>query len=374
MTEHKLIQFNNTQKDLLFWIKEHLINELADMKKDNIEDDFHFKKLKDAKTFGDIKQVAINVKKSVLVFYNRVIGLERFYNFSEEKQFNSITDINSSIFTHDFIEQTLIGSIAESYVVSTKSYVNKLFGYIEKYNIYHEDGSPYLFNITTDIDGKPIVINRLKKYKKIPLWLEDYELKTLKENILKCDDYVKKNIELQRPKDILIIKILIYVGLTSSEIVNLKIKDITSKRIKDKEYLLFNVGSKEPQRREVPIPKKLIIRDLNRYLKVREKQEHDYLFYDKAKNEEQLKTQYVLNTVKKFFRFSKLDMRKAKVDVLRNTYAVTLQNTCKAQRMEINGLMGIEKESRTLEPLLTYADNGLVKATARFDAVDLMIE
>jgi len=377
MTLEKLIQFNNIQKDLLFWIKHFLVNKLTELDKSKIRDDFdiglYFKKIRECKDYECIKAIAKGIKKDVGSFYNLTRGIDRFVTFVPKMKLEQITDITSSVFNDDFINRELDG-LGKATKRDTKSAIKQLFDYIEENNIYHSDGKPYIFNITKDIGGKTIVNPRLKQFKKVPQWLDAKELEILKSNLYKCDKFEKKNYNFNRAKEVLIMKILIYTGMSSKELVELQLSNIQEVEKYDKKYIVFyvNQNDREPKKRDIPVPRKLIINDLNRYLKLRDNQEHDYLFYDIVKPVEILKTQYVLDTVRKFISFSKIYKPKITVDIMRNTYAVTLRRTKNAQEIEIREMMGYDEKSTKIKELLSHANVGIVVATDKFDIVEFL--
>ncbi len=374
---YRLELSGNATDDLLFWIKHFLVNKLAKLDKSKIRDDFdiglYFKKIKECEDYECIKDIARGIKKDVGSFYNLTRGIDRFVTFVPKMKLEQITDITSSIFNDDFINRELDG-LGKATKRDTKSAVKQLFDYIEENNIYYADGKPYLFNITKDMDGKTIKNQRLKQFKKVPQWLDAQELEILKSNLYRCDKFEDKNYDFQRAKEVLIMKILIYTGMSSKELVELQLSNIQEAEKYDRKYIVFYVNQNDakPKKRDIPVPRKLIIRDLNRYLELRNSQEHDYLFYDSDKPAEILKTQYILDTVRKFINFSKIFKPKITVDIMRNTYAVALRRTKNAQEIEIREMMGYDEKSTKIKELLSHADVGIVMATDKFDIVEFL--
>ena len=278
LNTHKLIQYNNTEKDLLFWIKHFLVFKLSKLDNSNIKDDFdisfYFQQIKQCKNIKCIKNIALDIKKQLGSFYNIVMPLERFYKFIETMKLDNITDITNSIFYEDFLGKEL-DSASQSKKIIYKSAIKQLFDYVDEHNNYYDNGEPYIFNITKDNKGNIVSLPRLKQYRKVPIFLNQEELKKLNKNIMTCNDFVKANYEFQRAKDILIIKLLIYSGITSSELVNLKLSDIQEVVNNSKKYLQLNIHDSNLSDRLIPISNKNIIRHYNRYLKLRESQEHD---------------------------------------------------------------------------------------------------
>jgi len=369
MTEYKLIQFNNTQKDLFFWIKLYLIEKLATLDKSKIKVDFdipiYFHKIRNAKNIDDIKKIASEIKKQLRAFYNISLGVIRFYNFIETQQLEKITDISNSIFINDFIGKEL-DEVGKGTIITIKSHVKQLFDFIELYNNYYGEGKPYLFNISKDIDGKRTPVSKL--WKKVPIWLNQEEFKKLDAELVKCKDFVKAHYDFQRAKDVLIMKILLYSGITVSELVNLHLKDIKEVKNNSKDYIQLNIYNSSNVDRKIPIVRKKIIRYLDSYLSLREHVKHDYLFYDKADNEIQLKNQYVLNTVKKFFRFSKIKKTKITAEVLRNTFGIMLHNLGSPEIYTQN-LLG-HKNLKTTKALVKHADIEFIKSSDVFNMAD----
>lgn len=367
----KLIQYNNITKDLLFWIKHFLVFKLSTIDKSNIEDDFdvsyYFQQIKQCRDIKCVKKLALEIKKQLGSFYNLTISLESFYLFTGQMNLNNITEITNSIFYEDFLGKELDG-VSQSRKITFKSAVKQLFDYIDEYNSYYEDGKPYVFNITKDSNGKSVSLSRLKQHRKVPVFLNQEELEKLNKSIMTCNDFVKVNYEFQRAKDVLIMKILIYSGITSSELVNLRLSDIQEVVSNNKKYLQFNIHDSNLSDRLIPISNINIIRYFNGYLKLRESQEHDYLFYDKADINKRLRTQYVLNTVKKFFKCAKISKPKITAEVLRNTFGITLHNLGSPEKYT-RELMGY-KTPQMFKELIKYADKELIKASNVFESVD----
>ncbi len=324
----KLIQFNEINKDLLVWVKRFLVLKLSELGKNKVDNSkiaIFTKCIEVSTDVEDIKSVAKELKKELGGFYNLTQGLIRFISFIEASKISSLTDINGNLFNDKFING-YIAKLSLSTKRDTKSAVGQLFEYIDFNNI-HEGNEPYDFDITKDVDGKVILNNNIKQVKKPLVVLNDKELFKLKKDLLRCDDFVKANFEFQKAKEVLIMKILIYSGITSSELVNLKLEDINP----EDKFIVLNIDNSANASRKIPIAKKFIEKDLHKYLEVREDiKEHDYLFYDKAKKESQLRQQYVLNTVKKFIHFSQIDKPKITVETIRNSYAISLFNAGKS--------------------------------------------
>ena len=353
-------------------MKQHfLVFKLSKLDNSNIKDDFdisfYFQQIKQCKNIKCIKNIALDIKKQLGSFYNIVMPLERFYNLIEKMKLNSITEITNSIFYEDFLGKEL-DDASQSKKVTYKSAIKQLFDYVDEHNNYYDNGEPYIFNITKDNKGNTVSLPRLKQRRKVPIFLNQEELEKLNKNIMTCNNFVKANYEFQRAKDILIIKLLIYSGITSSELVNLKLSDIQEVVNNSKKYLQLNIHDSNLSDRLIPISNKNIIRHYNKYLKLRESQEHDYLFYDKADTNKQLRTQYVLNTVKKFFKCAKISKPKITAEVLRNTFGITLHNLGSPEKYT-RELMGY-KTPQMFKELVKYADKEFIKASSVFENID----
>lgn len=373
MTEHKLINHNNSSKDLLFWIKHYLVYKLSTLDKNKIKADFditlYFQQIKKSESIEDISRIAKEIKKNLGTFYNIVIGIIKFYEFIEKMEPEKITDITNSIFYHDFIGKEL-DKTTKGTRVGYKSAVKQLFDFIELYNNYYEDGRPFLFRLTRDSENKSIPSYHLKQYRKVPIYLTMEELQKLNSGIMTCTNFLKSNYDFQRAKDVLIMKILIYSGITPSELAELKLSDITEVEVKNKKYLQLDIKDSNLSDRKIPISNKNIIRYYNSYLKVREPQEHDYLFYDKADTNRKVRTQYILLVVKKFFECSKIEKLKITAEVIRNTFGITLYNLGSPE-LYIKELMGY-KTIQMLRELVKYGDKHLPKVSEVFNYIDKM--
>lgn len=367
LKNYPLSPHNDTMQNLLFWIKEFLVYKLATLNKDKAKPDFdiakHFKDLRASKSIKEINEVARRVKPSVGAFYNTTMHLVRFYKFVETMNLKQITDITNTVFYDDFLGRYLDKS-SQSIKTGNKSAVKMLFDFIELCNIHHSDGSPYLFNITKDQSGKTVTLARLKKHKPVPIWLNENELKKLNKDLMAFTGYKKKTYDFDRARNVLIMKILIYTGITASELVNLKPDNIEEVEAFGKKYIEFSIVGSHNVDRVIPVPRGKIIRYLNAYMKVRNNLANEYLFYGALKKDEQMKTQFVLDMVKDYFEHSGIVKNKITTEILRNTHAILLGNLG-AEALYVKERMGHKTLTATKE-LLKHCNKKLLEASHKF--------
>lgn len=366
-----LLPFGNTTDDLLFWIKEFLIFKLSKFKKDKVKPDFdiakHFRDIKACKTIEDVNEVARQIKPSMDSFYGLTMNLVRFYNCIEAMKLDSLTEITNPIFCDDFLMRYLEGK-SRSVKVNNRSAVKQLFDHIELHNKYYDDGSPYLFHITKDIRGKTVKLARLKAPKVLPIWLTRAELEKLNNDLMTYAGYKKTTYDFDRARNVLMMKLLIYTGITASELVNLKVSDIAEVEAYGKNYIELNITGSSNADRTIPIPRAKMIRYLNAYMKLRDNPQNEYLFYGALHKEEQMKTQFVLGVVKEFFTHSGITKPKVTTEILRNTHAILLGNM-EVQPKYIQERLGHKTLTATKE-ILKHCNRKLMEASMKFVVSD----
>lgn len=368
---YQLIQFNDIERNLLFWYKKFLVFKLGTLSQARVKPDFdiskHFHQINTSKTIEDIRKSANEIKPNMGAFYNIAIGLVRFYEFIPSMKIESITDITNSIFYDDFLGRYLNDS-SNSLKVTSKSAIKQLFDFIELHNIFHDDNSPYIFNVTKDSKGDTVVLKRLKKIKPVPVWLNENELITLNQWLLKYKGYKKKTYDFDKARNILVMKLLIYSGITASELVNLKPEDVKEVEAYRKKYIELNIVGSNNEDRTIPIPRGKIIRYLNAYMDVRENKESDYLFYGALKKDEQMKTQFVLDAVKEYIKESGVVKNKITVEMFRNTHAILLGNLG-AEALYVKERMGYKTLIATKE-ILKNCNKKALEASNKFAISD----
>ncbi len=116
------------------------------------------------------------------------------------------------------------------------------------------------------IAKKEVIRTKNSKNKSIPIFLEEYEVKTLFESILE-----EKN-EFQRERNYTIVAFLFYSGLRVSELTNLNIQDLNY----IKENQILNIIGKGEKERTIAISQKAFndgyLTHVDKYLELREKQ------------------------------------------------------------------------------------------------------
>lgn len=323
-----LEQYETFNANLFFWMQQYLINKLLTASKDKVSDNFDLSKytkmLKDSQEIKDISAVASIVRKEKLDGFNPVyLSITKLYSFLIVQGLYSIKDISNSMISGTFINQCEKDGVAITTRKRHHTIAINFFDYIENNNQADKNTTePYLLNISKDVSGKRIKQPFKKTYKKVPIHLNEEELSLVNQSIPAL--YNKKT--LIDTRDILILRFLIFSGITATELVNLKLKDI--KEV-DGKVLELHIDALGAKKRDIPMPKSKLMRYYNKYIELCDLKDDDYFFYNTRDNK-QLSASYVLKIVKALF--SKLDkesiLSKSNivVDIFRNSYAIYLYN------------------------------------------------
>lgn len=323
-----LEQYETFNENLFFWIKQYLINKLLTANKDRVSDSFDISKytkmLKEAKTISDISEVASIVRKEKLDNFNPVyLSITKLYSFLITQDLDSIKDISNSLISMDFMNQCDKDKIALTTKKRHHTIAINFFNFIDNNNIAHsKTKEPHLLSITKDADGKKIRQPFHKTNKKVPAHLSEEELSLVNTSIPRLYDKG----DLVGVRDILVLKFLIFSGITATELVNLKLKDIKELDGRVIQLHINGAGAKE---RDIPMPKSKLMKYYNKYIELNDLKSDDYFFYN-SRNKEQLSSSYVLKIVKSLFekleKESILKKSDIVVDIFRNSYAIYLYN------------------------------------------------
>lgn len=344
INKYKLEPHKNIKNDLIFWIKTYLNMKLYTLSTNKVKDDFditqYSNNIQVASTQEELKTIGKDLARAGMKNYtNYSSAILPLIDFSEHIELKNIKDFNNPIIYNDFIliyNKDKADSTKDTILKTTINF----FNYIDKMNIDN-----YEFKINKDTNNK-IIKNPLgNKFKKSVVFYTPYELQMLNKEIVKCGI----------ARDILMIRLLMFSGITINELINIKLKDI--KEIEEvnkkgtKIYVLSAIN-KDEEVREIPLPRKFMSRQLQNHIKENNLKDDEYLFFrtDKENIKHKLTQSPVIGNIKKVLQCTGIKKEKYSSEVLRNSYAIFLYLNGYGEKY-IMYYMGY-KNLRTLKDLL----------------------
>lgn len=322
MKKTELKQFNNTSKDLLFWITQYIASKVYRLKLSKGYTDDK-KKVGNALKYFDreksyeliTKSEAIeSLKDNTNKIAQSMMGLRAYssplYSFyakvSKDKKIRSIQDIDTNYIN----SYTSLNKLSGNYYKQLRS----LFKFIDK-NIADD----FEFNIGLKRDGSkaklPVRMSNEKTY-----------------NFLEPDDFAKfiGSIKKYKPNHPnphmtrLMMKFFCFGGLRASEVQQIKINDISFKNISKDKYMQLHINGKGNKKRFVYILYDLLKNDYELYKKVRSEKKHTCknLFYTRL--DEPFSDKRIYDIVKAYYENSELELENFSSHVLRRSQATFL--------------------------------------------------
>lgn len=361
---NKLIHFNDTRKDLLYWIKQFFIDKIANTTKDHISDDFdmalYIEHLRgnEADTIEKVKAIVndsiTNGLKSVKVPLRVVVS---FYEFIDQNHanFKSIMDINGGTLEH---------FVRKENVHATDSKKNELFGGVRNlFNFIddHSDGE-HIFQISKGVDGKVIKIhNRKVQRKTIPAHLNEENMKKFHDVMLK----IEYPDNLERNRDILIGRLFLFSGIQTSEMIALKDDDFVEDE-EGKDIIWLHIRGKGAAKRKIPMPRRRLIVYLNAYKEARGVSQNDRLFFapsDKERKKE-IGEAMVRNITERIGKHAGIK-EKCSPAILRNSFGIFIYRKMSAE--------GNPNADRYVKDLMGHSDIKVTRALVKFENPKLML-
>lgn len=318
----KLIHFDNTPKDLLFWIKRYLAFKISTLSTKNTTDDFDMAALvrdmlKDSTDNIDaVMEIAKLAKKQGIGSLGKTIGsIEKFYRFIEKNadKFPSITDIYIGTIKH-------FANV--EYVNESESMKNDLFGTARNFFNFIDDNTikgEHLFKITKGEKGENLKRVHQKPKKSLPVSLTEDEMRAYNAALPKMENPDP----LEYNRDILIGRLLFFAGITAGELTTLKNEDFTQDEI-DNNVLWLNVRGKGAAKRSIPMPKRKIIAYLNAYKLLCHEKKNDLFFFHPSDPKKEIPNALIRKVLEKQFKFAGVDIKKATPSIIRNTFGIYL--------------------------------------------------
>jgi site-specific recombinase XerD len=370
---YKLSKYNNANEDLLFWIKHYLNYRFLMMKKTNVSDNFDSSKISSMIVSDDNNTIekldtAINEAtkiglKGMSVYKIACVG---FYRYCTEYSFSNIKEIsNSSI--RDYTTR-VCSDKTESRKREIYSALIHLFNYIDENNI-DEDKKPYFFKVDIDANGKKIKAPFKRTHKKVANYLTQKQLSKLSQSVLeheKKDIKDKDKSEFEAARNILIVRLFIYSGIKTSELLSLQDEDFELD-LEDSKIINLYIKGSGASKRVIPIPRGKFIEYYNKYVLHKKRGMGQYFFYSPTNPKQKLNTQIVSDLVKKHFNSAKINVSGGATSI-RNGYAIYLARS-KFPIVKIQKLMG-HSNAKTTKALISIDSPELIRVADLFETLD----
>lgn len=374
----QLEPYNTWNENFVFWLSRYLYIKCEEQSKRFVSEKDLTKILsiqnsilecKDIEKIGDLSNELARLKfKSIKTYYNNVYPI--FY-FLLERDAYSIKNITTNLLINYFSltkekEEELKGKIKDVdnlrnikkvYELSYASKLNRLtilinfIKYIEDSNI---DGKGNELGYIFDIRRKEI-LKQIKKEKRVLSVLTPSEgfqkFFSAIENVPYKDNLKDRNI--------LMLKLLMYLGIRVSELIYLKNDDITI----ENDNVKFNIIGKGNKQRILYVKYSHIKTDMDRYEKVRVNSEEN--FYFTTPKGKQVNDRYINTLISNTIKLSGIEVsKKSSPHMLRHSLASYLKHTLKMDNVSISKWLGHEDIRTTMiylhfteQEIIDMADN-----------------
>ena len=256
--------YGNIKDDLFYWIKFYISKKLFDIKQDTgytIDVMSVSQKLFQSTNIDVFNKEQLYITKNgfstLNVYVNPLLNLYDYV--SNEESLNQITDFNT-----DYRDKVFLGKIKD-YKFKTKMahfvHINGLFSFIEEFLANTKGAEKYTFDITNTIVNNKLVYPFSEK-ETVKKFIKEYEIIQL---ISMMDSFNYKGMSIAKAK--LMLKIVLFAGLSGAELSNLKAKSIqiveNPHRLLRGKYLEIYVS--QGICRTVYIHEQLIIKEYTQY-------------------------------------------------------------------------------------------------------------
>ncbi len=328
MKKVKLIHFNDTRQDLLYWIKQFFVDKIANTTKEHISDDFDMAAyvqrlhLSDTDTIERVDEIIndsiANGLKSLKVPLRAV---KAFYGFIDRNHanFKAITDVFSGTLEH---------FVCVENVKATDSKKNELLGGVRNlFNFIDDHQEDHLFQIAKDSSGKAVKINNQRvQRKKTPAYLNEEEMKRFHDSMLKAE----YGNEMEKNRDILIARIFLFSGIQASEMIALQDGDFIDDK-ESKDIIWLHVRGKGAAKREIPMPRRCLIVYLNAYKEARGVSQNDQMFFAPKDRTKEIGEAMLRNIIEKLGKAAGLPKDICTPAVLRNSFGIFIYRRMTAE-------------------------------------------
>ena len=300
---------------LLFWIEKYMVYKLITLSRRHIDD---------INDLNDIIQEIKNGTKSikelhVLIKKARKIGIISMHTYFNplEKLFQYIKENNKNMkflkmIDEEYLVEYLLDITSKAANATKKNYraiLIDFFKYIDKQNL--TDGIKYHF----DIDLKSISWIK-NSNKKLPIYLDDDNLSIFFQAIRDYESSSEKCLY----RNATIIYTILNTGLRASEVLNIKVKDITTVG----SFHMIEVIGKGNKERKVLLQSEI----LDKYLTTIDTSSNENLIFPNLKNKA-LHQSYLHRQIMYILNMGNIKVAKKGAHLLRHTFATRLYQQTK---------------------------------------------
>jgi site-specific recombinase XerD len=297
--------FNNINDDLLYWIKEYLSYkalEFFENSSTNTVNDIiaSIDCIKEARSIDELKKSANLLVRDRLKSMSRVTSASyQLYIYSVGK-IKNIEDINTN-FLQDFKEWLTIGEATKKGYVDS---VLELISYIERTN-----KSSFVF----DVDSNTVRVSKSSISQKMIDPMDEVEFERFGREITKFE---YKN-EYEKARNIFICRLLLFSGITVSELLSLKLGK--SFIVADGKMLI----RLDNRKKDIDLPRNLLISHFNKYKELSLKDKN----YDiTTKPLVNITQQYINIIIKELLEFTNIKREPLSAQLLRYSFFVYIYN------------------------------------------------
>ncbi|WP_421715820.1 tyrosine-type recombinase/integrase [Arcobacter arenosus] len=301
-------------KSFLFWLKEFTENKIITTSQRTVvkKNEFNIliSTIKDIKTIDEFdKQLKLIRNCGFQGMHIYRLPLIRLYKYLINQKIEKMEDIDSKILIKYLTIITVDSSNATK--GNFRRALTNFFNYIDKNN-FKSEGLIHTYDFDLRVWEKNSIVPKAK----VPVFLDEDEIKSF---LISLEEY--KNKSNQYYRNSFMIKMFLFTGMRSGELLNLKYKDIEEK---EKFYSISVIG-KGNKYREVLISKKYIEEfiDKNKLIK----RSNDFVFPNLKKGK--ISQAYATSVVDQILSMAKIKKAKRGTHLLRHTFATQLYRKTK---------------------------------------------
>lgn len=349
---------------MLFWIKHFLANKITTVSTAKTNDDFDMAALVQAMlsdstdTIKKVVEVTRKAQSQGLTGLKRpASNIVKLYSFIERNadSFPALTAI--SIATVDHFAYKDNENISEASREAMFDIARNFFNFIDGNTLRGE----HLFGISRGTRGRGKRNSSFSKktQQRVIKYLSEEEMHRYSKAILK----IEYRDEVERNRDILIGRLLLFSGITVSELIALEDDDLVQEQ-KENDILWVNVKRKGVVTREIPTPRRNLIEYLNTYKKARGVSLNGKLFHSPRDTQHKITEGIIRGVLKQQFKVADIDVKKATPTVMRNSFGIFIY-----RKMLLDGNHNAD---RYVQKAMGHADVQTTRNLVKADGIQSM--
>lgn len=354
----KLINGSTLEENLIFWAKKFLIYKLQGFDTEKASASFDIQEFEEkynsCSSFNELHDVSKEIARNGLKQVSKnSLGVLNFYEYLKKENFKSMKEIdNNSV--KDFINiECKDRKLSEG---TRKNYRDAVIDYLTF--ISNSNTDKFKYSINKEEIG---LTGRVKREVMDFLTKKDYQI------LNKALPQYKYKNEFEKSRNILIMRLFLFSGLTLNELRTLKEDNF----IFDNNEIILHLRRELPKtdrkNREIALKRSSFIKYFNKYQELREKNKDEYFFYSPIDKNKQIDGNLVNSIIKELLTFAGINNRDMNCTMLRRSFALYLHNNkvhgeFTMPFVNIMSIMGIESKA-DLERMLMYGTIDQITAT-----------